>query len=216
MNEKENCKPCRVVSELQGIVNFPANLVKETLALPKTFGESAKEFKSLHTVILCGLLGALSIILGMLASIDFGPFKVTYAWIPNRIVDFAFGPVVGALYGGVMDVVKFIIKPSGTFNLAYTAMAVFAGIIFGAVLYKKPVSFMRIVFAQSLVKIFINAGMGTYLMAFERGKALMELLPVRLVKNVIMIPLDSIILFVVLTALMKVLPRLKSNSLHQA
>ena len=58
--------------------------------------------------------------------------------------------------------------------------------------------------------------MGTYLMAFERGKALMELLPVRLVKNVIMIPLDSIILFVVLTALMKVLPRLKSNSLHQA
>ena len=75
---------------------------------------------------------------------------------------------------------------------------------------------MRIVFAQSLVKILINAGMGTYLMAFERGKALMELLPVRLVKNVIMIPLDSIILFVVLTALMKVLPRLKSNSLHQA
>ena len=68
---------------------------------------------------------------------------------------------------------------------------------------------MRIVFAQSLVKIFINAGLSTYLMAFERGEAFMALMPVRLVKNLIMIPLDSILLFVVLTALMKVLPRLK-------
>ena len=216
MNEKTTEKKNLFLSELMGIVNFPVNLVKETAGLPRIYRESAKEFNSLHTVILCGLLGALSIILGMIASLDFGPFKITYAWIPNRIVDFAFGPVVGAIYGGVMDVVKFMIKPNGTFNLAYTAMAVLAGLIFGSILYKKPVSFMRIIFAQSLVKIFINAGMGTYLMAFERGQAFMELLPVRFIKNIIMIPLDGIILFVVLSALIKVLPRLKNNSLNRA
>ena len=120
-----------------------------------------------------------------------------------------FGPVVGALYGGVMDVIKFMLKPNGSFNLAYTAMAVLAGLIFGVVLYNKQISFMRIVFAQTLVKIFINVGMGTYLMAFERGQAFMALMPVRLIKNLIMIPLDSILLFIVLSALTKILPRLK-------
>lgn len=209
MNEKEVTKRNFLFSELQGIINFPVNFVKEIAALPKTFGTSAREFKSLHTVILCGLMGALGIILKMFASIPFGPFTITYAWIPNRIIDFMFGPAVGAVYGGVMDVIKFIMKPTGTFNLGYTAVAVLAGLTFGTILYKKPVSFMRIVFAQSLVKIFINAGLSTYLMAFERGEAFMALMPVRLVKNLIMIPLDSILLFVVLTALMKVLPRLK-------
>ena len=209
MNEKEVTKRNFLFSELQGIINFPVNFVKEIAALPKTFGTSAREFKSLHTVILCGLMGALGIILKMFASIPFGPFTITYAWIPNRIIDFMFGPAVGAVYGGVMDVIKFIMKPTGTFNLGYTAVAVLAGLTFGTILYKKPVSFMRIVFAQSLVKIFINAGLSTYLMAFERGEAFMALMPVRLVKNLIVIPLDSILLFVVLTALMKVLPRLK-------
>ena len=70
---------------------------------------------------------------------------------------------------------------------------------------------MRIIFAQSLVKIFINAGLTTYIMAFEKGQAFMELMSVRLIKNLIMIPLDSILLFVVLTALMKVLPHLKKS-----
>ena len=209
MNEKEVTKKSMLFSELQGIVNFPVSFVKETAALPKTLRKSAGEFKKLQTVVFCGLMGALSIILGLFASIHFGPFSITYAWIPNRIIDFMFGPVVGALYGGVMDVIKFMLKPNGSFNLAYTAMAVLAGLIFGVVLYNKHISFMRIVFAQTLVKIFINVGMGTYLMAFERGQAFMALMPVRLIKNLIMIPLDSILLFIVLSVLTKILPRLK-------
>ena len=53
MNEKEVTKRNFLFSELQGIISFPANFVKEIAALPKTFGTSAREFKSLHTVILC-------------------------------------------------------------------------------------------------------------------------------------------------------------------
>ena len=211
MNEKEAVKKNVVLAELQGIVKFPANFAREIVGLPSNFSRSLKELKNLHTVILCGLMGALGIILKMFATIPFGPFTITYAWIPNRIVDFLFGPAVGGIYGGVMDIIKFIMKPTGSFSIGYTAQAVLAGMVFGAVLYKKSVSFMRVVFVQSIVKIFINAGMGTYLMAFERGEGFMALLPARFIKNIIMIPLDSILLFVVLTALANVLPRLKKS-----
>ena len=211
MNEKEAAKKNVFLAEFQGVLRFPVNFVRETAGLPSAFGRSLKELKNLQTVILCGLMGALGIILKMFVTIPFGPFTITYAWIPNRIVDFLFGPAVGGIYGGVMDVIKFIMKPTGSFSIGYTVQAVLAGMIFGAVLYKKPVSLMRIVFAQSIVKIFINAGMGTYLMAFERGEGFMALLPARFIKNIIMIPLDSILLFVVLTALANVLPRLKKS-----
>lgn len=209
MNEKETTRKDFLISELKGIVNFPVNFVKETLALPKTFLESAKEFNNLQIVILCGLLGAIGIILNFFTSIHFGPFLITYYWIPSRIVDFLFGPAVGAVFGGILDIIKFITNPNGTFNIAYTAMAMLTGFLFGSVLYKKPISFMRIVFVQAITKVFINAIIGTHTMALTRGQAFMELFPIRLAKNLIMIPLDSILLFVVLTAIMKVLPRLK-------
>jgi len=41
MNEKESTKRNFLFSELQGIVGFPVNFVRETVALPKTFGSSA-------------------------------------------------------------------------------------------------------------------------------------------------------------------------------
>ena len=63
MNEKEATKKNFLFSELQGIVNFPVSFVKETAALPKTLRKSAGEFKKLQTVVFCGLMGALSIIL---------------------------------------------------------------------------------------------------------------------------------------------------------
>lgn len=200
-----------LLSELSGIMNFPLNFVRELKMFPKTMSDSKNEFKRLNTIIFCGILGAVSIVLKLLTSINFGPFMITYSWIPGRVADYMFGPVVGAIYAGVMNIINFIIKPMGNFNLIYTIIPMLAGFIFGLILYRKPVSFFRIFFAQAIVKIFINAGLTTYVMSFERGKAFMYLLPARLVKNLIMIPVDSIILFVVLTAVIRVIPRIKKN-----
>lgn len=210
--KKEITKKTLLFSELKGILNFPLIFFKELKEAPKTFSNSSKEFKSLSTITICGILGSISIVLKWLTSINFGPFIITYSWIPGRIADFLFGPIVGAIYAGVMNLINHIIKPMGNFNIIYTLIPMLAGFIFGLILYKRKISFMRIFFAQALVKIFINAGLTTFVMAFERGKAFMFLFPARLIKNLIMIPIDSTILFIVLTALVRVLPQVKENS----
>lgn len=173
------------------------------------FISSAKELGTLHTVVFCGLMGGLSIILTMVASVKMGPYiNIGFSWIPNRIVDFMFGPIVGMIYGGAMDIVKWMAKPDGDFMIIYTFVPMLTGIIVGTLLYKKPVSLVRIIIVQIIIKIFINAGLNTYLMSVTGGKAFMELLPLRLLKNVIMIPIDSMILFVVLTTVAGILPKL--------
>ncbi len=173
------------------------------------FVSSAKELGTLHTVVFCGLMGGLSIILTMVASVKMGPYiNIGFSWIPNRIVDFMFGPIVGMIYGGAMDIVKWMAKPDGDFMIIYTFVPMLTGIIVGTLLYKKPVSLVRIIIVQIIIKIFINAGLNTYLMSVTGGKAFMELLPLRLLKNVIMIPIDSMILFVVLTTVAGILPKL--------
>ena len=69
---------------------------------------SLLELKSTRNVVLCGLLAALGIVLGMVASISIGPYiRIGFSGLPNRIVDFLFGPVVGCIFGGALDILKY-------------------------------------------------------------------------------------------------------------
>ena len=69
--------------------------------LKELYQHSLKEFCNTKTVVLCGILAALAIVLSMVASIQFGPYiRIGFSGLPNRIVEFLFGPVVGCLFGG--------------------------------------------------------------------------------------------------------------------
>lgn len=166
-----------------------------------TVAKSFREFSSLHTVVMCGLLAALAVILGYMTTINIGPYiKIGFSGIPNRVVDFLFGPVVGAVFGGMLDILKFIIKPDGQFFPGFTFDAMLGGVIYGAFLYRKQVKAWRVAAACFLVKLIVNCGFNTLWISVLYGKAFLALLPARIIKNAIMWPIDTLILFAVLTA----------------
>ena len=66
--------------------------------------ESYHEFKKVNTITCCAMFGALAIVLSYVASIRVTPnIKIGLGALPNEMVDYLFGPVVGALFGGGMD-----------------------------------------------------------------------------------------------------------------
>ncbi len=168
--------------------------------IKELYVNSIKEFTSTRTLALLGVMGALALVLNMVASISVGPYiKIGFSGLPNRIIETMFGPVVGCIFGGAMDIIKYIIKPDGPFFFGFTFDAMLAGIIYGSILYRRPVSFKRILFADFLVKLIVNCCFNTYWLSILYGKGFFVLLPLRLLKNAIMLPIDSIILFVCLT-----------------
>ena len=69
------------------------------LKFKELYQHSLREFRSTKTIVLCGILAALAIVLSMVASIQLGPYiKIGFSGLPNRIVEFLFGPVVGCLF----------------------------------------------------------------------------------------------------------------------
>lgn len=61
------------------------------------------------------MLGAVAIVLGSL-SIELGStLRIGFSGIPNEIVHMLFGPVVGSVFAGTMDILKYLIKPTGAF-----------------------------------------------------------------------------------------------------
>ncbi len=180
------------------------------------FVSSAKELKSTRNLVLCAMMAALAIVLSTTTSFYITPtIKVGFSGLPNRLVDFMFGPVVGCIFGGIMDVLKFLIKPDGGFFFGYTLTAMTSGLIYGLFYYrlqiKRPESttfknwilvnaktILLILIANALVKIVCNIGMNTLWTSMMTGKAWLALIPARLVKNLIQIPVDTVVHFILL------------------
>ena len=161
---------------------------------------SMRELASPKNLALCGVMGALSMVLGIVASIQIGPYiKIGFSGLPNRIVDCLFGPVIGCIFGGTMDILKFIAKPDGPFFFGFTFDAMLAGVLYGSILYKKPVTIPRVFVAELAAKVIVNCGFNTLWISVLYGKGFLAILPMRLLKNAIMLPIDTIITFAMLT-----------------
>ena len=161
---------------------------------------SMRELASPKNLALCGVMGALSMVLGIVASIQIGPYiKIGFSGLPNRIVECLFGPVIGCIFGGTMDILKFIAKPDGPFFFGFTFDAMLAGVLYGSILYKKPVTIPRVFVAELAAKIIVNCGFNTLWISVLYGKGFLAILPMRLLKNAIMLPIDTIITFAMLT-----------------
>ena len=166
--------------------------------------ESYHEFKKVNTITCCAMFGAMSIVLSYVASIRVTPnLKIGLGALPNEMVDYLFGPVVGALFGGGMDIIKFMMKPDGGFMPGFTFNAMLAAFIYGIFLYKKPISLTRMMIAKFIVAILCNIILGTYWLSMINGKGFIALLPGRIVKNLIQAPADAILFYVVAQALEK-------------
>lgn len=163
--------------------------------------KSFAELANLRTVVMCGLLAAIAVILSYMTTINVGPYiKIGFSGIPNRVVDFLFGPVVGGIFGGVLDILKFIIKPDGTYFPGFTFDAMLGGVIYGSFLYRKKVKLWRVALACLLVKLIVNCGFNTLWISILAGKGFLVLLPMRIVKNLIMWPVDTAVFMAALTA----------------
>ena len=57
--------------------------------------ESSREFKKVTTITTCAMFGALSVVLGYYSFKITPNLKIGFGSIPNMLVDYLFGPVVG-------------------------------------------------------------------------------------------------------------------------
>lgn len=166
----------------------------------QTFSDSLKEIKNLKCLCTMGMLGALSIILNSF-SIQIGDFiKIGFTSECNVLVDCLFGPAAGAIFGAAMDLLKFFIKPTGPYFWGWTFSAALAGVIMGFGFYKKKITFVRIIIVRFINSIVINVILGTYWLHVMYGKAFWALIPTRLFKNVIMLPIEALIFLVIYKA----------------
>ncbi len=159
------------------------------------FAQSCEEMRKPRTVTACAMFAAVALVLGYF-TISVGNFvKIGFSGIPNVLVGCLFGPVAGGCFGGLMDILKYIANPTGAFFPGFTVNAILGGVIYGCFCYRSPVTPRRILMTKLLVVLLCNVLLNTLWLSVLYGQAFAVLVPARLMKNLIMWPVDSLIVY---------------------
>ena len=166
--------------------------------LQDIFSSSKKEFQNTNSIALSGMFIAISVVLSLF-KIDLAPtIQISFASLPIAAGGMLFGPLVGAAIGFISDILGYMVHPSGFYFPGFTLNAILIGSFFGVIFYKQPVTLKNVILASMAVTIVINWGLTTLWLSMMYGDAFIVLLGARVVKNIILFPLDTSLLLGVL------------------
>lgn len=137
---------------------------------------------------------AITAVLSRFFSIQLEIIKITFSFIPIALAAMIFGPVYGGLVAGIEDLIGATLFPRGPFFPGFTLSAIIVGVIYGLVLYKKPKTTGRFIIACTLIAILVNIGLNTTWLTIIYDKGFIVLAGTRIVKALIMIPIEVIML----------------------
>lgn len=169
----------------------------------KKFGDSFQELKNLKSLVMAAMLLAIAVVLGFYTIQLTESIKIGFANLANEFAGMMFGPVVGGLIGALADVLKYMVNPTGPFFPGFTISGLCGGLIYGMVLYKKPLSLKRVIVANTLVTVLVNLLLNTYWLTLLYGNAYVALLPARVVKQLVMLPIEVALFYGVARILLK-------------
>ena len=182
--------------------------MKGVFYMLKKIKNSALEFKSVRSLVIIAMLLAVHTVLSIVGSVRVSDsLKISTGFVATAIMAVSYGPVVGLIFGAAGDIIQWMINPTGPLALGLTLNAALAAMVYGFTLYKKLpkkaidiLYMLRIIVCVSLINILINAVLGTYWLADLYGWDYKVYFWPRLIKNLIQIPINSIIIYFVMQA----------------
>lgn len=156
----------------------------------KTYSFKAKD------IAVIGLMIALKVILTRFLAIETQFVRIGFNFIPSILLAIMYGPWVGATSGALADLLGFFLFPKGfPYYPGYTLSAAIGPMIYGLILYRKKLTLGRIIAACLAVTVLVNVGMNSLWLRILYDQAFWGILPIRLVKNIISLPIESGILY---------------------
>lgn len=150
-----------------------------------------------EVIVITGFMTALSIVLSKLVSINISFLRIGFGFLPIAVLAIMYGPVIAAIGYGLADLIGAWLLPTGAFFPGFTVSAVLTGLIFGWVLYRREVTFVRALAASALVCLAVNLLLNTWWLTFIIGKGFKVLLASRAVKEIVAIPVMAVMIVLI-------------------
>ncbi len=164
---------------------------------------------STKTLVLAAIFVAMNVILSRLGSIMLfnGSVRFSFGNIPLIVSGLILGPVVGAMTGGIADLLGFFINShGGAFHPGFTLSSILTGAIPGVIMFLSPTkksSLFNVVVANISILVIVSLLLNTYWLSQLQGAAYLVLLPARAITSLIITVLNVLITYPLVKSLEK-------------
>lgn len=165
-------------------------------------------------IVLSGILLALLLVLSRFLSIKTPLLVISFSFIPVMMSAIILGPKYSAVIAGLGDFIGAILFPFGTYFPGFTVSAILTGLIHGIILFRKPdeeisdVKFiLKLILSSSITLGCVNILLSSWWLNIMYGKAYIAVLASRVTAQLIMLPIQVIVIFAIYKFLKPVLNR---------
>ena len=148
-------------------------------------------------IILSGIFIASTIILGRILSIRTPIITIGFSFLPIIMSAIILGPKYSTFISTISDIIGSLLFPSGSYFWGFTVTAFLTGLIYGLILYRKEFKLdknfiIRVIISSLIVTVFLNGFLNTVWVIMITKNASKIVVPVRLLKQLIMMPIIAI------------------------
>lgn len=153
-----------------------------------------------NKLTLIAMLCSLNIILSFFSiPLPFAPYiKITFSYLTMCVIGYIYGWKYGVLLGCILDNIKFILHPNGSYIFLFTLVEMAAGLIYGLMLFHKKPTLVRCFVTRMIVSISLNVIATPLILCLYYGNTFVYWAATRLVKNVVLLPIESYFMYVIL------------------
>ena len=135
--------------------------------------------------------------------------RIKFDFLSRAVIGMVGGPLLALSSGALVDLLGYIVHPSGAYFPGYTISAMLGSLVYALFFYRSKINIVRIVLAKLTVNAFVNVLLGSVWSTMIGKHGYLYYISSSAVKNAIMLPIECMMLYALFSALMPVLARLK-------
>jgi len=178
---------------------------------------AVSELKNTKSIVFASLIVVLRIVVKAFKIPLAAGLSITFDCYVNSLGSLIYGPVIGLCVGAVSDTLGFLIFPSGVYFLPFILVEMLSSFIFGLFFWKRQISVQKVLTAKFTVNLVCNIILTSlftkwmYVMLGDEKASTYNIINlVRIVKNLVLFPAESVLIVLILGAF---IPALKSMKL---
>ena len=166
-----------------------------------------EKIKDVRVLTVSAFLVAIATVLGFFKLPLTQLIEIRFQFIPIALGGAMFGPAVGGVIGALADILGYLVKPTGAYFPGFTISSIVVGVIYGFFFYRKKLTVSRTILAELTVTVVRSIFLNTINLSILYGQGFWAILSARLLKTLIMFPVNTAILYASLLLLPRLLPK---------
>ncbi|KRK53748.1 carbon starvation protein, membrane protein [Lentilactobacillus hilgardii DSM 20176 = ATCC 8290] len=122
--------------------------------------------------------------------------QIGFGFVIIALASYLYGPVWASAVAALSDIIGTLIS-GGVYNPGFTISAILGAAIYGLFFYNQEITWTKVIVSQLIIAVFVNTVLNTLWLTLMYNTPFIALLPARLLKEIIVTPLQIAIIYFV-------------------